>query len=86
MADATGASQTTTSAPMNFRLAPGGLDYNWFFGEFRGTGQSFPGHPCRRLAGWTHVPRTMAVFWASTTPGESMLLTFGSKSGESKSA
>jgi len=28
----------------------------------------------------------MAVFWASTTPGESMLLTFGSKSGESKSA
>ena len=28
MADATGASQTTTSAPMNFRLAPGGLDYD----------------------------------------------------------
>ena len=26
--DATGASQTTTSAPMNFRLAPGGLDYD----------------------------------------------------------
>jgi RHS repeat-associated protein len=28
MADATGASQTTTSTPMNFRLAPGGLDYD----------------------------------------------------------
>jgi len=27
----------------------------------------------------------MPVFWALTTPGKSMLLTFGSMSGESKS-
>ena len=60
-------------------------DGSGFFGEFRGTGQSFPGRPCRRLPEWTHLRRTMPVFWALTTPGESMLLTFGSMSGESKS-
>ena len=57
-----------------------------FFGEFRGSGRSFRGRWRRRLPGWTHSLRTMPTFWASTTPGESMLLTFGSMSGESKSA
>ena len=58
----------------------------WLFGDFRGSSGSCPGIWCRRLAGWTRFPRTMPGFWASTTPGESMLLTFGSRSGESKSA
>lgn len=57
-----------------------------FFREFRGTGRSFRGCRRRRLPGWTHSPRTMPGFWASTTPGESMLLTFDSMSGESKSS
>jgi hypothetical protein len=59
---------------------------SWFFGEFRGTGGSFGECRHRKLRGWTHSRRTMPGFWASTTPGESMLLTFGSMSGESKSA
>ena len=53
-----------------------------FFRDFRGTGGSFWERLHRKLPGWTHFPRTMPGFWASTTPGESMLLTFGLMSGE----